>query len=67
MGDGPESTAAPPATSSTGSEAAMDKNETIYQITMHAARNMLAKKLITKKEYRDFEKKMQQKYHPFWT
>ena len=37
----------------------MDKrsfqNETTFQVTMHLARKMMAAKLITEKEYRDFE------------
>ena len=48
---------------------AMDKrsfqNETTFQVTMHLARKMLAAKLITGKEYRDFEQAMIRQYQPF--
>ena len=48
---------------------AMDKrsfqNETTFQVTMHLARTMLAAKLITEKEYRDFEKEMIRRWQPF--
>ena len=48
---------------------AMDKrsfqNETTFQVTMHLARTMLAAKLITEKEYRDFEQEMILRYQPF--
>lgn len=48
---------------------AMDKKtfqqEAAFQVTMHLARKMLAKKLITEKEYRDFERDMLQRYQPF--
>lgn len=48
---------------------AMDKrsfqNETTFQVTMHLARTMLAAKLITEKEYRDFEQVMIRQYQPF--
>ncbi len=40
------------------------RNEIIYQMTMSSARQMLEKGLITTKDYRDFEEKMQQKYNP---
>ncbi|WP_270441518.1 SHOCT domain-containing protein [Acidaminococcus provencensis] len=47
----------------------MDKrsfqNETTFQVTMHLARTMLAAKLITEKEYRDFEKEMIRRWQPF--
>ena len=40
----------------------MDKrsfqNETAFQVVMHLARRMLAEKLITGKEYRDFVQEM---------
>ena len=45
---------------------AMDKrsfqNETTFQVTMHLARKMMAAKLITEKEYRDFEQAMIRQY-----
>ncbi len=48
---------------------AMDKrsfqNETTFQVTMHLVRTMLATKLITEKEYRDFEQAMIRQYQPF--
>jgi hypothetical protein len=48
---------------------AMDKrsfqNETAFQVVMHLARRMLAEKLITGKEYRDFEQAMIRQYQPF--
>ena len=47
----------------------MDKrsfqNETTFQVTMHLARKMMAAKLITEKEYRDFEQAMIRQYQPF--
>ena len=47
----------------------MDKktfqNEATFQITLHLARKMLAQKLITEKEYRDFEKGMIRRWQPF--
>ena len=47
----------------------MDKrsfqNETAFQVVMHLARRILAGKLITGKEYRDFEQKMLRHYQPF--
>lgn len=50
-------------------EYAMDKrsfqNETAFQVVMHLARRMLAEKLITGKEYRDFEQEMIRRYQPF--
>ncbi len=59
-----------PATLPTGSEVcAMDKktfqNEAAFQVTLHVARKMLAQKLITEKEYRDFEKEMIRRWQPF--
>ena len=53
-----------------GSEvSAMDKrsfqNGTAFQVVMHLARRMLAEKLITGKEYRDFEQEMIRRYQPF--
>lgn len=48
---------------------AMDKrsfqNEITFQVTMHLARKMMAVKLITEKEYRDFEQAMICQYQPF--
>lgn len=48
---------------------AMDKrsfqNETTFQVTMHLARKMMAAKLITEKEYRDFEQATIRQYQPF--
>lgn len=54
----------------TGSEvSAMDKrsfqNETAFQMEMYLARWMLAEKLITGKEYRNFEQEMLRRYQPF--
>lgn len=47
----------------------MDKrsfqNETTFQMAMYLARRMLAKKLITEKEYHDFERDMLRRYQPF--
>ena len=47
----------------------MDKrsfqNETAFQMAMYLARRMLAEKLITGKEYRDFEQEMLRRYQPF--
>jgi hypothetical protein len=47
----------------------MDKrsfqNETTFQVTMHLARKMMAAKLITEKEYRDFEQATIRQYQPF--
>ena len=59
-----------PAILSTGSEvSAMDKrlfqNETAFQAVMYLARRMLAEKLITGKEYWDFEQEMIRRYQPF--
>lgn len=59
-----------PAISSTASEVlVMDKKtfepEAAFQVTMHLARKMLAQKLITEKEYRDFEQEMLRQYRPF--
>lgn len=59
-----------PAISSTASEVlVMDKKifeqEAAFQVTMHLARKMLAQKLITEKEYRDFEQEMLRRYRPF--
>ena len=60
-----------PVISSPDSEVAvMDKrpfrNEAAFQVTMHLARTMLAKELITEKEYRAFEQEMLLKYQPFF-
>lgn len=47
----------------------MDKrsfqNETAFRVVMHLARRMLAEKLITGKEYRDFVQEMICRYQPF--
>jgi hypothetical protein len=47
----------------------MDKrlfqNETAFQAVMYLARRMLAEKLITGKEYWDFEQEMIRRYQPF--
>ena len=47
----------------------MDKktfqNEAVFQVTLHIARKMLAQKLITEKEYRDFEKEIIRRWQPF--
>lgn len=58
------------ATLPTGSEVcAMDKktfqNEATFQMTLHLARKMLSQKLITEKEYQDFEKDMIRRCQPF--
>ena len=48
----------------------MDKrsfqNETTFQVTMYLARRMLAEKLITGKEYRDFVQEMIRRYQPLF-
>ena len=59
-----------PAMLITGSEvSAMDKrsfqNETTFQVTMHLARKMMATKIITEKEYREFKQAMIRQYQPF--
>lgn len=59
-----------PAISSTASEVlTMDKKtfeqEAAFQVTMHLARKMLDQKLITEKEYRDFEQELLRRYRPF--
>ncbi|WP_187119182.1 SHOCT domain-containing protein [Acidaminococcus massiliensis] len=47
----------------------MDKktfqNEATFQMTLHLARKMLSQKLITEKEYQDFEKDMIRRCQPF--
>ena len=47
----------------------MDKrsfqNETTFQVTMHLARKMMATKIITEKEYREFKQAMIRQYQPF--
>nr|DAE90226.1 MAG TPA: Short C-terminal domain [Caudoviricetes sp.] len=47
----------------------MDKrsfqNETTFQVTMHMAREMMATKIITEKEYREFKQAMIRQYQPF--
>ena len=40
------------------------KREIVYQMTMAVARQMLGQGLISKTEYRNFEKKMREKYTP---
>lgn len=64
------SSAPMPVISSTDSGVAtMDKrlfhNEAAFQVMMHLARTMLAKKLITEKEHQAFEQEMLCKYQPF--
>lgn len=64
-----ESTAAMPATSSTGLEvAAVSKeqltNEKLYQATMSMVRRMLEKGLITEEEYRQIDTMFLEKYRP---
>ncbi len=39
------------------------RDEIVFQITMSAARKMLERGMISKEEYREFDKKMQQKYN----
>lgn len=41
------------------------RNEATFQVTMYLARVMLAEKLITGKEYRDFVQEMIRRYPPF--
>lgn len=41
-----------------------NRDEIVYQMTMSAARQMLENKLIFKDEYKQFDTKMIQKYHP---
>jgi hypothetical protein len=71
MGMAIGSIAATSAISITVLEAAMDKKEfhreAAFQLTMHLARKMLYEKLITKKEFRDFEKQMMNQYDPLFT
>ena len=47
----------------------MDKKtfqrEAAFQAALHLARKMLAGKLITEKEYRDFERDMIRRWQPF--
>lgn len=49
----------------------MDKrsfqNETAFQVVMHLARRMLAEKLITGKEYRDFVQEMIRRFPGTYT
>ncbi len=64
-----ESTAAMPATSSTGlGVAAVSKeqlkNEKLYQVTMSMVRRMLEKGLITEEEYRQIDTMFLEKYRP---
>ena len=40
------------------------RREIVYQMTMTAARKMLEQGLITRKEYEEFDTRMQQKYAP---
>ncbi len=40
------------------------KREIVFQMTMAAARKMLGQGLITRTEYKHFEKKMREKYTP---
>lgn len=69
MGALRESTAAMPATFSTGLEvAAVSKeqltNEKLYQATMSMVRRMLEKGLISEEEYRQIDTMFLEKYHP---
>ncbi len=41
-----------------------NRDEIIYQMTMSVARQMLENKLISEDEYKQFDTKMIQKYHP---
>ena len=70
MGTVVGSSAPMPAILLTGLEGcAMDKktfqNEAVFQVTLHMARKMLAQKLITEKEDRDFEKDMIRRWQSF--
>ena len=40
------------------------RREIMYQMTMSAARKMIAEGLLTKAEYRDFDSRMKKKYKP---
>ena len=42
------------------------KREIVFQMTMSAARQMLEKGLISEDDYKQFDTKMQQKYHPIF-
>lgn len=42
------------------------QNESTFQMTLYLARTMLADKLITEKEYRDFKKEIIKRYEPFF-
>lgn len=42
------------------------QNESAFQMTLYLARSMLAEKLITEKEYRDFKKEIIKRYEPFF-
>ncbi len=58
-----------PAISSIASEMlAMDektfRQEAVFHAVMNVAKFMLAQKLITEKEYKEFEREMVQKYQP---
>lgn len=49
--------------------AAMDEKtfqgEAAFQAVMHIAKSMLCQKLLTEREYKEFEAEMVRKYHPF--
>lgn len=42
------------------------RREIVFQMTMSMARQMLEKGMISKEEYKQFDTKMQQKYHPIF-
>ncbi len=71
MGTAIESSAAMPVTLLIDLEAvAMNKDvfqrEAAFEVTMALAQNLLASKTISKKEYREFEEQMLQKYKPLF-
>lgn len=42
------------------------RREIVFQMTMSMARQMLEKGMISNEEYKQFDTKMQQKYHPIF-
>ena len=42
------------------------RREILFQMTMSMARQMLEKGMISNEEYKQFDTKMQQKYHPIF-
>ena len=41
------------------------QGEAAFQAVMHIAKSMLCQKLLTEREYKEFEAEMVRKYHPF--